>query len=355
MSPQQAVVKRQHAVLSSSSNIRPRYASCAVFGLVAAVALLIGPGCEPLDPLPVAKGVYPDVTSDGVIDSEDLDIHGQWYVYGDAYGSPKSCTDVGYHAQEQCSSVAFPETHLPSLDFPNAGGKMCISGVVAQVINCCTESAVADESSQCTAVNEINCFEDNGLDFSSMWGAGLGFDLDLHPEQEGVRDYNAIAAREPWNADQHRVIGISFHLEWHASDPPPPLRVEFPIVLEEDVVLPEAQGTVRLTAEGELTSYLPGETLPAGASTEEHPYGSPFWQEEGETEWKRSPIEPGENTVLWEDVFRPPVEENNYMMPGDPFPVDQMLGVQFHVIPDSLGKSHVPFSFCISQVKFLTE
>src|SRR6187402_187523 len=220
------MVNLEHAVVELDPTGRSRsqrmVVSCTawvVVGLATSSLFSMAAGCGPIEPLPVLDGVYPEVESDGVISSEELDINGQWYVYGDAYGNPKSCTDVGYHAEEQCSSVAYPETHLPSLGFPNEGGKMCISGVVAQVINCCTESAFADASSQCTGVNTINCFEDNGLDFSSMWGAGLGFDLDLHPEQVGVRDYDAIAAREPWNADQHRVIGISFNLEWHASEP----------------------------------------------------------------------------------------------------------------------------------------
>lgn len=311
-------------------------------------------GCYRLEELLVAPGVYPDITSDGVISSSQIDIRGQWYVYGDDYGDPKSCTDVGRHDPSQCSVVSYPPTHLPQLDFPNDGGKMCLSGVVAKVINCCTEAAFEDPASMCSGVNEINCFEDNGQDFSSMWGVGLGFDLDLDPEQEGVRGYDDISARQPWDAASYDVIGISFDLEWHSADDAPPLRVEFPMRLQDDVQLPPEQGTVRLTEDGDLQPYPPGSILPAGASTEEHPYGSPFWQEDGETEWKRSPIEPGPNTVLWDNVFSPPVDEANYLG-DDPFPVDQMLGIQFHVIPDSSAKSEVPFSFCVSNLKFLTE
>lgn len=316
--------------------------------------LLFIPACYPTDPFPIPQSSFLEINKSGAFVSEELGIQGQWYVYGDTYGKPQSCFDVGQRDESVCSTVTYPEVHLPEVDFPNSGGRMCISGVVSKLLPCCTEQAFAAGLYQCVGVNEINCLEDGELDHSSMWGAGMGFDLDLQLKKGGIRDYEAIHARTPWNAADHRVIGIAFELEWHNAGQAPPLRVEFPMQINESIQLPKNQGTVRLTASGELDPLKPDSVLPAGASSEEHPYGSPFWQLPGETDWKRSPIVEGTNTILWEDVFPPPPTERNYL-DRSAFAGEQLLGIQFHVIPDKEGAVATPFSFCISDFRFLTE
>jgi len=323
-----------------------------VSGAVLALAVALVPGCYNTEPLPVTAAVVPEIDELGVITAPEVQVRGQWYVYGDAYGNPRSCMDVGQHDREQCSYVNYPPTQLPELNFPNQGGRMCLTGVVGRVLVCCTQDQVVSGDAGCAGVNVTNCFEEGELDHSSMWGAGMGFDLGLEPPADGYRGYEMIHGRVPWDGPDHQVIGISFDLDWHSSDEAPPLRVEFPMVIEEAVKLPETQGTVRLTEDGDLQHLAPGDTLPAGASSEEHPYGSPFWQEKGETAWKRSPIAQGTNTVLWDNVFAPPEVKDNYLT--EEFTGEQLFGVQFHVIPDDKGETDIPFSFCISNLKFLT-
>lgn len=341
----------------------PRHSArrLSLLGLTLSSSWALGvPGCYQMDQFSDAPGVLPEIDKKGVISAEELGIRGQWYVYGDAYGEPSSCMDVGMHRQQDCSRVDYPSVHLPSLDFPNQGGKMCLTGMAGRVLHCCRGATepTDGEVEQCTGANEINCLDED-LDYSSMWGAGLGFDFDLEAPEDGERGYELINARKPWNAFEHRVIGISFNLEWHSAEKLPPLRIEFPVQIGHDVVLPQetddadGKGTVLLDENGNLVEIPPGGVLPAGSSSETHPWGSPFWQDSGESSWDRSPVDHGKNVVLWENVFRPPADDN-YLEEGELF-ADKLLGLQFHVIPADEGKGNAPFSFCISDLKFLTE
>lgn len=358
---------------------------CLSLVVALGAAALLVPACNQTEPFPNSKFIALDIDKNGAFDSEELDVRGNWYVYGDAYGDPRSCIDVGHHDESVCSkecseestecstacaedptvcstacspvcsTVAYPETHLPNIGFPNVEGKMCVSGVVARLVKCCTKEEVEAHGSSCLAINELNCAKDDDpKDHSNLWGAGMGFDLDLELAEGAMRDYKAFQARTAWNAADHQVIGIEFELEWH-GDQEAPLRIEFPIKLNEAITLPDGKGTVRLNDKGEHVEIEGGEKLPKGASTEEHPYGSPFWQTVGKgIEYMRSPIVPGTNTIFWKNVFAPPPEDYNYM--GDePFLGEQLLGVQFHVIPDKEGDHDTPFSFCISNFRFLTE
>jgi hypothetical protein len=317
-------------------------------------------GCLSTDPIPVPVGTAPVISDDGQISSERLGVSGYFYVYGDAYGNPRSCVDVGKHSEQSCSSVESPAVHSPNLGFPNENGEMCVFGEVAEVLPCCKASFEDDPEApeECHGENVLSCSEKTAsdLDHSSMWGAGIGFDLALDPKDSGNRDYGAIHSREPWNASEHRVVGISFELNWHRAGGPILMRVEFPMQIKEQIQLPPDRGTLFLGADGQLQEILPGGTLPAGSSTEWHPFGSPFWQEPNETEWKASPIKQGYNEIFWEDVFPPPETMNNYLRRGE-FTGDGLYGVQFHVIPqpDETNPGSVDFSFCIQNLKFLTE
>lgn len=319
-----------------------------------AVSTGIAPGCYPTELLPEQPFVSPAIDEDGVISSNPLGLLGQWYVYGDAYGENSSCADVGMHERADCSSVVYPPAHVPELGFPNRGGKMCVSGVAARVLPCCTEESEGnDESFSCSGANEINCFTAGDLDHSSIWGAGIGFDFSFDPAENGRRDHESLRSRAPWDALSMGVIGVSFELEWHAETAEVPLRVEFPLQIEESIRLPDDQGTLRLDEDGNVETIAPGEVLPAEFSTEEHPYGSPFWQRAGANDWEPSPVVPGKNVVLWENVYAPPEPRDNYMKGAEPVSGDNLLGIQFHVIPDSQGEESVPFSFCISDLRFL--
>src|SRR5690606_30566299 len=107
--------------------------------LPACLVALLAPACNQTEALPYSKFVELKINSKGGFVSEELGIHGNWYVYGDAYGNPSSCMYVGKHDESVCSTVAYPVKPLPGIEFPNEGGKMCISGVVAQVLPCCNK------------------------------------------------------------------------------------------------------------------------------------------------------------------------------------------------------------------------
>jgi hypothetical protein len=68
-------------------------------------------------------------------------------------------------------------------------------------------------------------------------------------------------------------------------------------------------------------------------------------------------VEQGRNTFTWNEVHRPDdIKGCKEAYPMDqPFAGDNLLGLQFHVIPDEDGETDTPFSFCISDIQFLTE
>jgi hypothetical protein len=327
--------------------------SVAGAGLLAVTLLsagLLAPGCYQTDEIPVPLVI----DENGVIAPNEFGISGQWYVYGDAYGNPKSCTDVGKHPEGTCSRVDYPPVHLPELGFPNREGKMCAFGVVGKLLKC-------PNTGECSAddpKSNLNCRDEDTFDYSNMWGAGIGFDLGLviPPPSDGpfLRDFDAIDARVPWNAGAKHVKGISFVLDWHAAEDEIPMRIEFPVYIKDPVKLPSDKGTARLVSMG--TSRICGGEIFEEGSSEEHSLGSPFWQLADAPNYGPSTdLQQGRNTVLWGEVYPPPVDDGNYLVKGQPIEPTQLMGVQFHVIPDTEGKREIPFSFCISDVRFLKE
>ncbi len=322
------------------------------------------PACYEVKPIALGQGLRLEVDEQGAVALEEFDIQGHFYAYGDNYGEHKSCTDIGKHDEESCSLIGFPYAKVPELGFPNSGGKMCLSGVAAQVLGCCKgessssggEGGAIGESQSdvlCRGENTVNCYE--SLDHSNIWGAGMGFDLNFQVPEDGRRDLEALSSssdlRKPWNASDHKVLGISFVLEWHGAqagdedeDEDIPIRVEFPMKIEEGVDLPTNR-RVQLKPEQD-----PLERLPDGFSTEQHPYGSPYARYSGD--WGSSKLKQGRNTILWEDVQAPPEDEMNYLE-DDAFDGDSLLGVQFHVYTNE--NEPTPFSFCVSDLTFLYE
>lgn len=218
--------------------------------------------------------IIPDETGWVDIDAEwnEIDVQGAWYPYGDAYGDA-SCTANG-HPREACAVIDSPDPALMS--FPNTGGKMCTSGSVTKVIDIPGMPGSPD--------------------YSNIWGAGIGLDLNATPGDNSVKS--------PFDFTAHGFTGISFEID---TVPVPGLRVEFP--------------------------------MPA---TEGHADGSNYW---GATmSFPPSPVKPGLNVVRWSDIKGP-----RGAVEFDP---SQVLSIQFHV-PSSTGGAGT-FSYCISNLTFIT-
>ncbi len=347
----------------------------AIVGLLlGAGGTLLVPGCYKTEEL-VKPGIVPETSSQGRIQSDELGIDGRWYAYGDAYGDesidgmggapdpgvnvPPSCQGVGKHHPSECSTITFPVNKVPHLGFENDGGRMCTHGEVAKLLGCCV--AKGEPLDTCEAENTLNCDPLAKYDYSNIWGAGIGFDFDLDPTVK-ERDFQVIADRDPWDAAAHGVIGVSFELEWNGpeleleQERRIPLRVEFPVQTAFNVDLPSDKGTLVSDGEGGWDEIERGAPFVADSSSESHPRGSPFWRAAG-NQWGPSPVRRGTNTIHWKDVRAPPQdpEYEPYLPEGD-FSGENLLGIQFHVIPDDSGESKpFPYSFCISDLKFLTE
>jgi hypothetical protein len=160
-------------------------------------------------------------SADGWIDAMDagntIGVQGAWYPYGDAYGEAK-CINVGMHTADQCSVITTPDPNTSG--FPNTGGMMCTAGTIAQVI----------------------AGPDGMPDYSNIWGAGIGLDL-------------------------NSITGISFKLD---QKPLTGLRVEFP--------MPATEGAAD---------------------------GSDYWGAGQTGTYPPSPVAVGVNVVKWDQVQGP--------------------------------------------------
>jgi hypothetical protein len=249
-------------------------------------------------------------SSDGWMDAmdtwNDIGVQGSWYPYGDQYGTKPTeskCLTVGMHDPADCSEIDYPPPP-PAMGFPqDTPGMMCTRGRVAVILPC--EPGVMTSG----------CAE--GKDYSNMWGAGIGFDLNAEKGEDG-------GAKHPWNpmtVASGMIIGFEFTID---AVPLPGLRVEIPMVLTD----------------AEAAAVTP--PLTSGATTDEHPDGAPYW---GATStYPASPVMPGVNRVTW-DMIRPP--RTNYV-----FETARMLGIQFHV-PAVASAPKGEYNFCISNVKML--
>ena len=169
-------------------------------------------------------GVVLQPSIDGWMDREDvwntIDIQGSWYPYGDQYGDgdgDAKCTRVGLHTSAECSTIVTPPPP-PAMGFPNTGGVMCTSGSITQVLPC-----EADLLTRCP-----NCSGCPMADYSTMWGAGIGFDLNADkgpPDDDGEKH-----VWDPATAPGGAIIGIEFMID---NVPLSGLRVEIPMLLTD--------------------------------------------------------------------------------------------------------------------------
>jgi len=224
---------------------------------------------QPLLPDPTG---FVDVTATGA-----TGIKGAWYAYGDGIGTDGTpttgdCESKGMHAMSDCSSITTPGFG----NFPNTAGKMCTSGTAAKVL---------------TQVGGTM------PDYTWMWGAGIGLDLN-----NGGGD--AGATKLPYNATAAGVVGIAFDID---SVPLATLRVELPTA----------------TQDGTSAAFWGGDQM-------------------------SSPILKGHNEFLWKDVKGP-----FYDSVAPPFDPTTILSIQFH-IPTTTTAS-AAYSFCISNLSAILQ
>jgi hypothetical protein len=206
-------------------------------------------------------------------------IQGAWYAYGDGIGSDGStatgdCEKIGMHTAAECSRIDKPSFG----SFPVTNGKLCTSGTAAKVL-----SQVGGTMP----------------DYTNMWGAGVGLDLNNAGGDAGVK--------MPYNAMANGVTGICFNID---MVPAGTLRVEFP---------------------------TPTTTT-----------GAAFWvRSPGD---QSSPVMAGRNQFHWRDVLGP-----FYLYPTSPPMVDptMLLSMQFHVPTGT--SSEAPYAFCLSDITALTD
>lgn len=319
--------------------------------LLAAWALMVAPGCYDVKTVDPGIEVMPDVA--GRVDVSALDVHGQWFSYGDNYDYPQSCTQIGMHTDEQCSVVAWPEP-LPALSFPNQNGVMCTLGSVGEAVPC--------------GPGVFNCAA-NAVDYSNMWGAGIGLDFHLDSGPDEASATRDPIARQAWNAHLHHVTGVAFDFQLldDGDRGGPWLRVEFPVVLPDGTTLPPNKGSAGLKRGDTPVARGGAETPPVefpdhpNTPSEEHPDGSPFWNAprvfSGRPEENNSPVRVGHNDIHFSEVNGAPVDDPTET--NIPFDPTRLLGIQFHVpsfaARDAVNGGHFGYGFCISNLTFLRE
>ena len=161
-----------------------------------------------------------------------------------------------------------------------------------------TDLATAQMCTEGTVAKVINLVGGTGPDYSNIWGTGIG--LDLAAAKDG-------GTKGTFDADAKGVKGLSFDIN---MVPMPKLRVEI------------------------VTTKTKGSTA-----------GDDYWG--ASSSYPPSPVKAGHNEVRWED-FKGPMAK-----PGDKSDTAHIEAIHFHV-PTTTSAS-APFSYCISNLKLLTE
>jgi len=209
-------------------------------------------------------------------------VIGAWYAYGDGNdgANPGVCQTVGMHPTAECSAITAP---VPGMPFAPAGvslAQMCTSGTVAKVIN------FGDPPAQ---------------DFSNIFGAGIGLDLN-NPGVDG-----GTGVKMPFNAPTKKIIGVAFDLD---AVPASGLRVEFPF---------GSAATAAGVWKPNKSSYA-------------------------------SPVAPGHNVLLFSSVMQPGYVKAADMVPFDP---STLTSIQFHVPTNATAAA--PYHFCIDKLSLIIQ
>lgn len=222
----------------------------------------------------MAIALTPDMGGYIDVATNSLGIKGAWYAYGDGAGpsgmAPGDCQNAG-HPDSACSKITAP---APGTFPQTTPGTMCTSGTVAVVADMVGKPLMPD--------------------YSKIWGAGIGVDL----------NHEGLMPKGVFDATANGVVGFSFDLD---MKPLAGIRVE--------VQAPATDGTEP---------------------------GNDYWG--ATSSYPTSPVAVGTNTVHWSDIKGP----KGHML--DLTKV-QIEGLQFHVPASTSGGG--PYSFCISNLKML--
>jgi len=246
--------------------------------------------------------------------NDDVGVQGSWYPYGDQYGTGEGdskCTTFGGHMASECAQIVSPPPP-PAMGFTNVDGAMHTEGTVEGLLACVPTSMAA-------MIGTSGCPDH---DYSNMWGAGIGFDINADPGELG-------GAKHTYDPVAHNVIGIRFTID---AVPLPGLRVEFPMLLQD--------------ADAAKDTPI---SLPSGSTTDSHSAGAPYWgaQLKGDAKYPTSPVMAGVNTVLFDTDVQPP------KLSAYAWEKNRMLGVQFHVPVN--GPSSGAYSFTISNFELIRD
>ncbi len=235
---------------------------------------------DPLTPGPT--GFVDDRTHSGVV--------GAWYAYGDGAGGAASlagtdfadsdCAKGGY-TTSQCSQITTP---TPGQPFPpDATGAMCTQGTAAKVLMSTTGTTA---------------------DYSQLWGAGIGLDLNNLGGDSGV--LKGVY-------DLSKYVGVGFDFTGMVI-PTSKMRVNFPF-------------------------------------TGEHGTDSPYW--DGAT-MPSSPLTNGAHVeIKWSDVGGPMyLSGQTPPVPIPPFVNTMVSAIQFQVFTNT--STATPYQFCVNNLTLLT-
>jgi hypothetical protein len=220
-------------------------------------------------------------SAEGFVNSA-LGVLGAWYAYGDGNdaANPGVCQTVGMHMTTECSVIAAPVPGAPFAPVGTSLSQMCSSGTVAKVINFGDPPAP---------------------DFSNIFGAGIGLDLN-NPGLDG-----GTGVKMPFNASSKMVIGISFTLD---AVPSTGLRVEFPF---------GSAATAAGVWKPHATTYA-------------------------------SPVAAGHNILLFANVKQPAYVKAADMIPFDP---TTLTSIQFHIPTTASGAA--AYHFCIDNLALIIQ
>ena len=333
-----------------------------------AIALLLSAlsACSAFDPVKETR--YTLLNSDHYAELDMKDAH--WLAYDDQHSRTFSCTNgaAGNHPPEECAQLYSPHFVVDgpkcqgvelTKEFDDPG-PIYMDGLLPPMVDCAED-------------HPAQCLPRNKLDVSNMWGAGVGLAFSLD-------------GKGPWDAKKHKVRGVAF--DFIGSDEARSnLRVLIPTVLDATTpILPDrplmrTDGTV-IGTDGKIygcdsevvsPSATPldrsdttlGDVRPDGGSpevltSEQHPDGSAFWQQEATLIWGASPVNAGHNEFEWDHVLPPPGLSPDgrpeHMVSPYQFDKTRILGVHFQVVPcDPANNPPIPFRFSISNLALLEE
>jgi hypothetical protein len=352
----------------------------------------------------------------GTVSDRERKLEGRWRAYGDQYGCPARCTNIGKHPPLACSIVTSPPLRPTSKScadsaggasneslhpdggaanescteeqeepddmalVPRTDGRVCTWGVVAKLVKPC-ESKDHNSRADCTDV--AFSYDVNTYDTANIWGAGIM--LDFRPEHGDSSEANS-----PGLGD---YAGISFFLEMPEGGlfdaiPANALRVEFPMRLKDNSSLPSdreavlSDGSVILkdNKAQKVCDYnydccrrgRGNSTSGTMATTEEHPFGSPFFRKQDARWTDSTPIKAGHNEISWTKPAEATLDAPSVLPPPEGWKEQydiipsEFLSISFHVPavdpeaywfnpPGSPQKkaTALPYSFCISNLELI--